>query len=119
MTRAYSDDLRLRCVNAMATGEPASKIAERFGVAKSSVIKWHQLFRKTGSVSPAKMGGYRPHLLAPYRDLLRAELNRTPHVTIDRLRAILQERGISVCRDTVWRFIRREGLSFKKNSICD
>ena len=51
MVQAYSDDLRQRCVDAMVSGEPASKIAKRFGVAKSSVIKWHQRYKATGSVS--------------------------------------------------------------------
>ena len=119
MTRAYSDDLRQRCVNAMASGIPASKVATQYGVAKSSVIKWHQRFRETGSVSPAKMGGYRRHLLEPYRDLLLGELDRTPHITIDQLQLILQQYGVSVCRDTVWRFVRRAGKTFKKNTIRD
>ena len=63
MAKAYSNDLRLRCVEAMLGGEPASKVAERFGVAKSSVIKWHQRYRATGSVSPGKMGGHRKFVL--------------------------------------------------------
>lgn len=119
MTRAYSNDLRPRCVAALVSGEPASKVAAQYGVAKSSVIKWHHRFRETGSVSPAKVGGYRPHLLEPYRDLLLGELNRTPHITIDQLQVILQDRGVNVCRDTIWRFIRRAGKTFKKNSVRD
>jgi transposase len=37
-------------------------VGERFGIAKSSVIKWHQRYRKTGSVAPGKMGGHPPTL---------------------------------------------------------
>jgi len=114
MAKAYSDDLRMRCVSAMSAGEPASKVANRFGVAKSSVIKWHQRYREKGCVSPSKIGGYRPILLAPYREFLLNEIKRTPHLSIDRLHAMLNARGVKVCRDTVWRFMRREGLSFKK-----
>ena len=114
MTKAYSDDLRQRCVNAIVNGDPASKVAERFGVAKSSVIKWHQRYRATGSVSPSQIGGYRPVLLEPYRDLLLDELQQTPHASVDHLHEMLMSLGVKVCRDTVWRFIRREGLSFKK-----
>ena len=117
MVKAYSDDLRWRCVDAMSSGEAASKVAERFGVAKSSVIKWHQRYRETGSVSPLKMGGYRPVLLEPYRDLLLGELKRTPHSSVDHLHEMLLKRGVKVCRDTVWRFIRRKGLSFKKKPV--
>ena len=117
MAKAYSDDLRQRCVDAMAGGEPASQVSLRFGVAKSSVIKWHQRYRATGSVSPSKIGGYRPVLLEPYRDLLLDELKQTPHSSVDHLHEMLLERGIKVCRDTVWRFVRREGLSFKKKPV--
>ncbi len=31
--------------------------------------------------------------------------------------AMLAARGIAVSHDTVWRFLRREGRSFKKNRI--
>ncbi len=117
MGKAYSNDLRQRCVDAMVRGEPASKVAARFGVAKSSVIKWHQRYQTTGDVSPAKVGGYRPVLLEPYRDFVLDALKRTPHLSIDALHKMLLEKNVVVCRDTVWRFVRREGLSFKKKSV--
>ena len=34
-------------------------MAARFGVAVSSVVKWSQRYRATGSVAPGKMGGHR------------------------------------------------------------
>ena len=117
MSKAYSNDLRQRCVDAMVGGSSANVIAIRFGVAKSSVIKWHQRYRETGSVSPAKIGGYRPFLLEPHRDFLIGELKRTPHLSTDKLHKMLQKRGVNVSRDTVWRFMRREGFSFKKKSV--
>ncbi len=52
MVKPYSNDLRQRAVSAMAGGDPASVVAKRYGVAKSSVIKWHQRYRATGSVNP-------------------------------------------------------------------
>ena len=58
MTKAYSNDLRERVVSAVLAGESCSIVAGRFGVAKSSAIKWTQRFKFTGSVAPAKMGGY-------------------------------------------------------------
>lgn len=119
MVKPYSNDLRQRCVNMMASGTPASKVALHFGVSKSSVIKWHQRYRKTGCVSPSKIGGYRRIILEPYRDLLLDALKQTPHLSVDHLHNMLLKRGVKVCRDTVWRFIRREGLSFKKNTIRD
>ena len=59
------------------------------------------------------IGGHRSWLLEPHRELVRALVGETPHLTIDRLQDLLAAAGISVYRDTIWRFLRREGLSFK------
>ena len=64
-----------------------------------------------------RVGGRRPRRLEPHRDLVHRLIGETPHLTIDRLQDLLSAAGIAVCRDTIWRFLRREGLSFKKGSI--
>ena len=117
MVQAYSDDLRQRCVDAMVSGEPASKIAKRFGVAKSSVIKWHQRYKATGSVSPSMMGGHRGSCLEPHRDFILDQMKHIPHLTVRRLAAVLQDKGICVSHNAVWLFLRSEGLSFKKKPV--
>ena len=60
------------------------------------------------------MGGHRRRVLEPHRDLVIELIERTPHLTVQGHRDILQDRGISVSRHAVWQFLRREGLSFKK-----
>lgn len=119
MTRAYSNDLRERVVFAVEAGEATRSVAIRFGIAISTVVKWHQRWRATGSVVPAKMGGHRPFILDPHRDFIIDEVNRTPHLTLSKLQDMLAKRGMKVSHDTVWRFLRREGLRFKKNSVCN
>ena len=118
MVKAYSDDLRQRCVNAVQSGSSTREVSIRFGVAKSSVVKWHQLHRETGSVSPAKAGRKQGSCLAPHRDFILQQINITPHLTLHKLAALLMEKGVEVSHNTVWVFLRKEGLSFKKNSIC-
>lgn len=115
--RPYSIDLRERAVSALVAGDAASAVAERFGIAKSSVIKWHQRYRATGSVAPARMGGYRRIILAPHRDFIIDQIARTPHLTLHGLKDMLAMRGVGVSHNAVWHFLRREGLSFKKNSV--
>jgi transposase len=117
MTRAYSSDLRERAVAAVVGGETTRVVADRFSVAVSSVVKWHQRYRKTGTVAPGKIGGHRKIILEPHRDFIIDQINRTPHLTVRGLQAILGERGIAVSRHAVWTFLRREGLRFKKNSV--
>lgn len=114
MTKAYSDDLRERVVAAMQSGESCRRVAARFGVAPSSAVKWTNRARRTGSVSPAKMGGYRRPLLEPHRDWLLEQVRNCPHVTLAALQDLLAERGVTVSHDTVWRFLRGCGFSFKK-----
>ena len=95
----------------------SASVATRFGVSVSSVPKWVALWRETGSVEPDKVGGHRSWKLEPHRDLICGLIGKTPHLTIDRLQDLLAARGITVCRDTIWRFLRREGLSFKKKTL--
>jgi transposase len=54
MTRPLSNDLRERVVAAVAGGESCRSVAERFEVAVSSVVKWSQRYRATGSFAPAR-----------------------------------------------------------------
>jgi transposase len=117
MTRPYSTDLRERAVCAVIAGETTRVVADRFGIAVSSVVKWHQRFRQTGTVAPGQMGGHRKRILEPHRDFIIQEINRTPHLTVRGLKAILAEQGITASHHAVWTFLRREGLSFKKNTV--
>jgi putative transposase len=113
MTRAYSLDLRDRVVARVLAGEPVRLIAKTFGVSVSSVVKWSQRFRRTGSAAPAKMGGYRPKVLVgEHRAWLLTRMEKD--FTLRGLVAELSERGVKVDYRTVWSFAHAEGLSFKK-----
>jgi transposase len=117
MVRPLSIDLRKRVVAAVLDGESCRTVATRFGVAVSSVVKWSQRHRATGSVAPGKMGGHRKRILEPHRAFIIERIGQTPHLTLHRLKAELKARGVSVSHNAVWVFLRREGLGFKKNAI--
>ncbi len=117
MTRPYSNDLRERVVRAHLAGEPIRSVAARFGIGISSVPKWVARYRATGSVAPGQVGGHRRFVLAPHRELILDLVGKTPHLTLDRLQTLLSAEGVRVSRDTIWRFLRREGLSFKKSPV--
>lgn len=118
MTAPLSKDLRERVVGAISAGESCRSTAARFGVAASSAVKWSQRYRATGSVSPGKMGGHRKRLLDPHREFIVERIGQTPHLTLHGLKDELASRGVEVSHDTVWQFLRREGLRFKKNAVC-
>ncbi len=117
MTAPISNDLRERVVAAVSSGESIRAVAARFEVAASSVVKWSQRHRVTGSVRPSKMGGYRKRILEPHRSFITERLAQNPHLTLHGLKAELALRGIAVSHNTIWEFIRSEGLRFKKNTV--
>jgi transposase len=117
MAKPYSADLRSRVAAAIAGGETCRSIAERFSIAPSTVVKWSKRVRETGSPAPAKFGGHKTCSLAPHRTFVLAQIEKVPHLTLHRLKDLLAERGVMVSHDTVWRFLRREGRSFKKNAL--
>jgi len=114
MARAYSRDLRERVVAAVTAGQSCRAVATTFKVSVSSVVKWSQRFRATGSLAARPMGGNRPYVLASERDWLLARLAEQPDVTLRALLAELADRGIRVSYYAVWHFFEHEGISFKK-----
>ena len=117
MTRPLSNDLRERVVAAVVGGDSCRTVAARFGVAVSSVVKWSQRHRATGSVAPGKMGGHRKRVLEPHGAFIRERIGQTPHLTLHGLKDELAGRGVKVSHNAVWMFLRREGLRFKKNTV--
>ena len=116
MARPYSMDLRQRAMARLAAGETSQAVAETLRVAASSVIKWAQRQRATGSVEPGRMGGHRrPKITGADRDWVLGGVERTPHVTLAVLTAGLAARGLVLHPASVGRFLHREGKSFKKN----
>ena len=115
MGRAYSLDLRDRVVAAVLGGKSCSEAAVQFVVSKSSAIKWSRRKRETGSAAPGKIGGHRPFLLADQKDKLLQRMADKPDLTVQALLDELKAQGTVVSFDTLWRFLRKQGLTFKKN----
>ena len=113
MAKPISEDLRLRAVAAYLGGSSSRAVAARFGVGESSVQRWERIFRTTGGVSPKAMGGSISPLEG-HRDWLLARIREKPDITLQELRRELGARGVSVGYGSVWRFVDREKLSFKK-----
>ena len=117
MARAYSLDLRERVVSMTDDGETTRAVAAAFDVSVASVVKWAQRARATGSAAAKAMGGKRPFLLEPQRNWLLTRLAEKPDLTLHALLDELRERGIIVSCDTLWRFLKREEITFKKNLV--
>lgn len=111
MMAAISLDLRVRIFDARQAGDDTAEVAERFAVSPAFVRRLVQRHRETGSLAPRRTRpGPRPRLTdlaEPLRDLLARHPDLTAAEARDRL-------GASVSRVTVWRAVRRLGLTFKK-----
>ena len=115
MARPYSNDLRERVAAAVLTGRSCREVATLFGVSVSSVVKWSQRLRATGSAAPGKFGGHVPRKIrGEHETWLRARMAEAPF-TLRGLVAELAERELRVDYHTMWNFAHSEGLSFKKN----
>ena len=117
MARPLSNDLRERVVARHETGESIRSVAAVFGIAPSTVSKWTQRRPRTGSVAPAKFGGYRRALLEPHEAWIHARYEQMPELTLEGLRAALAARGIMVSYGAVRKFVHDAGLSFKKKRV--
>ncbi len=115
MARPYSLDLRERVVSQLERGLSCRQVARLNDIAPSTAVKWHGRMREAGSPASKPMGGKRPYLLAGEREWLLARLRKKPDLTLHELLDELAERGMVVACDTLWRFLKREGVSFKKN----
>jgi transposase len=63
------------------------------------------------------MGGHRKRMLEPYRAFLAERLATVPDLTMPALVAELAAIGVATNPVTVWRLVRSEGMTFKKNAV--
>lgn len=114
MPKPYSDDLRVRLLEEIEQGATREEAAERFGVSVSSVGRFLRLERETGSVSPAKFGGYKRFALAAHEDRVRRLVAQQPDITLAELRAKLARQKVTIGQTSIFRFLRHLNLTFKK-----
>jgi transposase len=117
MTRPLSLDLRERIAAALDAGATTRSVAARFGISVATAVRIGQKQRSGQGLAPGKIGGHRPLILTEDTvDWIKIRLAEKGDLTMRALKAELAERGVVVTHDTVWRCVRRLGLSFKKNT---
>ena len=110
--KALDRDLRERIVRAVGRGEPMPRVAARFEVGLSTVKKLKYRQRDTGSTEPLTHRCGRKRVISPEQAERLAELARAGGRTLELLRA---EVGLVCSLTTVWKELRRRGLSHKKS----
>lgn len=113
--RPLSRDLRVRFCRLLDRGLSARAAARQLDVSAATGVRWAKAWRTRGSIEVGKVGGHKRPLLESERDWLLARIEQKKDLTLRELLTILrQERGVVVCCDTLWRFLRSCGKTFKK-----
>lgn len=114
MGKPYSEDLRRNVIQAIESGHSYEETAELWCVSISSISRFLTRWRKTGSVSPEKFGGYKGYALERYRSRIARWVGAQPDITLSELQARLAKEKVAVSQTAIFRFLRHLGFTFKK-----
>ena len=118
MARAYSQDLRERVIDAALSGPSLRQAAARFDIGVSTVIGWVGRLRDSGEDSARPQGRPRGLKLDPHKDFLLPLIEAEPDMTIEKMgRRLLEDRGVKASVGTIWTFLARCRLTFKKKTV--
>lgn len=113
MPRPYSEDLRERVVEAVASGASRREAAESFRLSVSSAVRWVKRWSETGSVRAKPSGGSRSPL-EDHADWLLGRIAARPDSTLEEIVAAMHREGIPGSRTALWRFFERHDITVKK-----
>ena len=116
MSQAYSPDLRSRVIQAAAGSLSARQAAERFGVGISTAIVWVRRHRQTGETLARRQGKPRGSRLDAHKDFILGLVDAgTKDISLAEIaERLAAERGLKIGINSVWTFLDRHGLTFKK-----
>ena len=113
MRQPLSLDLRERIATAVKDGGTVRAVAARFGVSVSSAVRFGQKARADLDLAPGKPGGPgRPVLTGALATWVRERLQDGRYMGV-----VLEEKGTPISHDAVWRFVRKDGVTFKKRRL--
>lgn len=118
MAHTLSQDLRSRVIAAVEGGMSRNAAAARFGVAISTAVRWLREWRDAGSLSAKPKGGdKRSGRIEAFQTVIMEAIEAQVDITLVELSELLQrDYGASFAPSTVWRFLDRHDMTFKKNS---
>lgn len=115
MGKPYSLDLRERVMSAIEGGMSTHQAAARFCIGIATAGSWARRKRSRGDVRPSKQGKPKGSVLDAHADFILGVLKATPDTTLDEMvERLTTERGITVVRTAVWKFLDRRDMTHKK-----
>ncbi len=115
MTRRLSSDLRMRVIAAVGEGLSTREAARRFRVGISTVGTWCRRYRASGETAAHKQGQPSRSKLDPYEGFILGMIAERPDVTLAEIaERLAANHGVRVVVSTVWVFLDKRGVTFKK-----
>lgn len=115
MARALGLDLRERVIAAIEGGLSTRAAARRFSIGISTAGSWYRRWRSTGDLRPGRQGQPSRSKLDAHEsfilELVSSDKDIALHEIAERLAA---ERGVRVVPSTVWHFLAKRGITYKK-----
>lgn len=116
MARGYDRALRERVVRAADNGMSARAAGRRFEVGVATAVRWVRRWREEGTLDDP-VPRHRRSVLDDHADWLSAlrenEAELSCRAVCERL---ADERGVRVHEGTLWRWLRSNGVTFKKRA---
>lgn len=116
MARPLSEDLRTRVVGAVEDGMSRRAAAERFGISVASAVRFVKEWRESGATKAKRQGGdQRSQRIEEHHEAIMSAIETKPDVTlVEIVEMLITERGASFAPSSIWRFLDRHGVTFKK-----
>ncbi len=116
MTQIYGNAFRRRVIEAIEGGMSRNGAARRFDIAPSTAILWMLRYTQTASYKAFKVGGQRRPILSGYEENLCTLIKKNPSITCRQIQLFLCLQNIKIDETTISRFLKKLGISFKKNT---
>ena len=115
MTRSLSADLRGRVISAISEGLSTREAARRFRIGIATAGQWYRRYRETGETVARKQGQPSRSKLDPHEAFILRLIEETPDITLAEIaEKVTSEHRVRAVASTVWMFLDRRGITFKK-----
>lgn len=115
MARAYSTDLRVRVIAAIDGGLSTRQAAAHFSIGIATAGTWYRSWRERGETKPLRQGNPGGLKLDAYADFILGLIAAQKDITLQEIQErLLTEHGVTVQQSTIWYFLDRRGMTFKK-----
>lgn len=115
MARSLSSDLRGRVIAAIEDGISTREAARRFRIGISTAGAWYRRYRETGETQARKQGQPSRSKLDAHEAFILGLIEDAPDITLAEIgERLAAEHGVQAVPSTIWLFLDRRGITFKK-----